>query len=417
MSRDLLLDMARYSRAHAEAGTIAQASDVLEIPAAHYVDPGRWALEIKQVFRRVPLLLAVTAELKEPGDYKTMTVAGVPVLMVRHPDGDVRAFLNSCSHRGAQIMTEPSGNARQFSCPYHAWTYNHAGDLIAIYGEKEFGTLDKTCHGLVSLPVKEVAGLIWVSIDPNSPLGIDEFLCGYEDLLAHFGFETWHLFEQRTLEGPNWKIAYDGYLDLYHLPILHRETFGPSMSSQALYTAWGPHQRVSSPDRLVGDDADTAAANWSDAQLMNGVWTIFPHISIASFDGGGGRGVMLSQLFPGEHAGQSFTNQLYIMEQPPANEEIAAAATAQFDFLKHVVRDEDYATGLRQQVALGSGLRGNVMFGRNEAGGQHFHGWLDRLLSATDAELPSLFSGVDAPVVHGESGDWRRGEIRGVSAG
>ena len=404
MTRQLLIDMAHYNHGHATAGTLPQVQNIMEVPASHYTCPERWALEMRQVFRRLPLMLAVSAELREPGDYKTLNVAGVPVLLVRHPDGDVRAFFNSCSHRGAQIMTEPRGNARQFSCPYHAWTYNHGGDLIAVYGEKDFGAVDKACNGLKALPVLEKAGLIWAILDPDSNLAIEDFLSGYDGLLEHFGFADWHLFDFRTLRGPNWKIAYDGYMDFYHLPILHRDTFGPNMSSQAFYTAWGPHQRVSSPDRGLAELKDVPEAEWEDRYLLGGVWTIFPHVSIANFDGGG-RGVMVSQLFPGSEPGESFTNQLYLMENEPTDDDTRQQAHDQFAFLEHVVRDEDYATGLRQQAALDSGLRNTVMFGRNEGGGQHFHRFLDTLLKTDDADLPALFSATTRPVIHGEPED------------
>ena len=60
------------------------------------------------------------------------------------------------------------------------------------------------------------------------------------------------------MQGPNWKVAYDGYLDFYHLPILHRESFGPKMPSDALYDAWGPHQRESMPKRVLATLALTA---------------------------------------------------------------------------------------------------------------------------------------------------------------
>ena len=123
---------------------------------------------------------------------------------------------------------------------------------------------------------------------------------------------------------------------------------------------------------------------------MSGVWTIFPHISIASFDGGG-RGVMISQLFPGDTPLESYTVQNYLMQEPP-DEARVALANEQFKFLEHVVRDEDYATGLKQQRALLTGTKSHVMFGRNEAGGQNFHQWLDRLLNASDEELPELFN-------------------------
>ncbi|MEM7078338.1 MAG: aromatic ring-hydroxylating dioxygenase subunit alpha [Pseudomonadota bacterium] len=402
MSRDKLIAMARYSHQHAQDGTIAQVDDILQVPARNYVDATRWEDEMRQVFRRLPLMLAITAEVREPGDYKAMEVAGVPVLIARTKSGVVKAFLNSCSHRGAQIMLPGSGNTHRFTCPYHAWTYNHDGELIAVYAEKDFGAVDKSCNGLVELPCCEAAGMVWVTLDPHSPLAIEDFLSGYDEMLANFGFADWHLYESRTLEGPNWKIAYDGYMDLYHLPILHRETFGPQMSNQALYTAWGPHQRVVSPDRNLAVLQEKPEVEWEVAKLMSGVWTVFPHISIASFDGGGGRGVMISQLFPGTRPDQSFTTQLYVLENQPPDEEVARKATEQFEFLKHVVQNEDYATGLRQQTALASGLKESVMFGRNEGGGQHFHGWLEKLLVADNQALGGMFSRDTRPVVHGD---------------
>ena len=72
------------------------------------------------------------------------------------------------------------------------------------------------------------------------------------------------------------------------------------------------------------------------------------------------------------------------------------AAEKQFDMLEYVVREEDYATGLRQQRALMSGAKAFVMFGRNEGGGQRFHGWVDRLIATADADLPQLFGQVEA---------------------
>lgn len=385
-----LVKMAKENLAHSNAGTIDQTDSILKIPAANYYDEAHWDAEIQAVFRRLPLMLGLSVELQNSGDYKTMTVAEVPVLLTRDKSGQAQAYLNSCSHRGAQIMTEPNGNARQFSCPYHAWTYNLSGELIAVYGERDFGDVDRSCNALVKLPTFERAGLIWVTLDPKSELAIDNFLSGYDALLSQFGFHDWHLFDSRTIKGPNWKIAYDGYLDLYHLPILHKDTFGPDMPSRALYTAWGPHQRASSPDPGLAELVDLPEENWDAASLLNGVWTIFPHVSIASFDAGG-RGVMISQLFPGANVGESYTTQFYLMEKPPKDAATVEEANKQFAMLEMVVRDEDYATGLRQQQALASGMKEHVMFGRNEGGGQRFHAWLDKLLETSDAKVAQLF--------------------------
>ncbi len=387
-----LIAMARHNIDLVKKGAIEQTPDVLRVPAAHYYDLDRWQLEMAKVFKRLPLMLALSCELKVAGDFKSTEVAGVPVLIVRDENLALNAFINSCSHRGAVIVTSRRGNSKRFTCPYHAWTYNHAGDLVAVYAERDFGEIDKSCHGLTPLPVAERAGMIWVTLDPHSTLDIDTFLCGYDSVLANFGFENWQLFDEHTIAGPNWKIAYDGYMDLHHLPILHKNTFGANMPNRAIYTSWGPHQRVASPDPTLLKLEDIPEQEWPTEHLMQSVWTIFPHVSIASFDGGGGRGVMISQLFPGDTPLESHTVQNYVLEELPATDEMREAANEQFKLLEFVVREEDYATGLRQQRALMNRPGAEVMFGRNEGGGQHFHGFLDRLLQCEDADLAELFS-------------------------
>ena len=392
MSREQLVAMARRNMEYADAGTVEQEPDVFKVSAANYYDPDRFDAEKRQIFRRMPLVLAPSAELPQPGDYKAMEAVGMPVLLTRGQDGTVRAFINSCSHRGTAVVVDGTGNRRKFVCPYHGWTFTQGGELVGIAAEDDFGAIDKAEYGLTPLPVQERAGLIWCILDPNSDLSFDAFLGGYDDMLAHFGLENWHLHSKRTIRGPNWKIAYDGYMDLYHLPVLHKNTIGASASNQALYYPWGPHQRVISPNRQQ-DMEDVPVEDWPSEVLMVGVWTIFPHISIASFRGGG-RSIMLSQLFPGETVDESFTTQYYLMEEAP-DEAQAKEADAMFDLLEKVVEDEDYATGFLQQRALKSGGREFVLFGRNEGGGQRFHAWLDRLLETDDKDLNRLFSGVN----------------------
>ncbi len=389
MGKEQLIQIARENIAHAKAGTIDIADEVREIPAANYFDPDRFDAEVDKVFKRMPLVLAPTAQLPNDGDYKSMTVVGLPILLTRGADGVVRGFINSCTHRGTNVVLEGTGNAKRFTCGYHGWTFDREGNLRAVASNDEFGDIDKSCYGLTPLRVFERAGLIWGILDPDSTLDFDAFMAGYDELLETFGFENWHLFQTRTVRGPNWKIAYDGYLDFYHLPVLHRETFGPEMSNQALYHAWGPHQRVTSPSRHMIPLEDIPEENWDDDTLLMGVWTIFPHISIAGFPGGG-RSVMLSQLVPGETPGESFTTQYYLMENEP-NEQQAMEADEQFKLLKYVVETEDYGMGLRQQKALESGARKTVLFGRNEGGGQNFHGWVDRILDTKDEDLTALF--------------------------
>jgi phenylpropionate dioxygenase-like ring-hydroxylating dioxygenase large terminal subunit len=387
--------MLRHGVAHTAAGTVDLVDDVLKLPASSYTEPERFRLEVDRIFKRLPLMLAPSCEIPNSGDFKTLEVAGVPVLLVRGQDGAVRSFVNSCSHRGTTVATAESGNANRFTCPYHGWTYSQDGSLIAIASPQDFGQIDKSCYGLTPLPVSERAGLIFGSVNPKSSLDIDAFLCGYDRVLGNFNFKNWHFFAKRRLIGPNWKIAYDGYLDYYHLPVLHKNSLGgprgfnSPIGNRALYYAWGPHQKLIGTDRKWKEMASMPESEWPEASVMAGVWTIFPCISIASFDGGG-RGVMISQLLPGETVGTSWTTQIYLMENKP-DEETSVRANDQFDLLQTVVRDEDYATGLRQQRALNSGTREHVLFGRNEGGAQAFHGWVQRIIEADAAQLDRLF--------------------------
>ena len=393
MSRAALVEMAKENLSYVKAGTTQLQPGMYRVPAANYFDRERFDREVERVFRRVPLMLAFSCELASPGDYKSMVAADVPVLISRGRDGQIRAFLNSCAHRGAEIMPEGNGKARRFVCPYHAWAYDEQGALVGILDEDEFGEVDRSCHGLTPLPVSERAGLIWVVLRPDSPVDFDTFLAGYDELLGHFGFEGWHLVSRREVPGPNWKIAYDGYLDLYHLPILHKDTFGPDFPNKAIYTAWGPHQRVSGPNPLMLELEKRPEEEWPTEGLIGGVWTIFPHVSIATFDAGG-TGVLVSQLFPGKEPGASVTVQNYLMAEEP-DEAGRAEAEKQVDLLEYVVREEDYGTGLRQQRALVAGGRKEVLFGRNEGGGQRFHRWVDRLLAADDAGLNAALAAGD----------------------
>lgn len=394
MSRSQLIAMARNDLQHGRNGTLEQVDDILRVPVENYFDAARWQAEKAQIFRRLPLMLAASAELPEPGDYKAMDAAGVQVLLTRNRQGQAKAFVNMCSHRGAVLVENGHGSAYRFTCPYHAWSYSPDGDLVAVYAADEFGDIDKTCHGLTELNCLERAGLIWASLDVNSSLDIAEFLSGYDEMLSEFGFADWHFQHAQVVHGPNWKVAYDGYLDYYHLPILHKDTFGGDMSHKANYYHWGPHMHLGRPDTSWEEFAELPEAEWPQEKLVAGVWTIFPHISIASFSGGG-RSVMISQLFPGDTPQSSTTTQIFLMEEPPADEAQAAEAQQQFDFLKYVVEKEDYATGLALQKNLSVGAKSHVMFGRNEGGGQRFHRWVDTLLNTSDADLPGLFAQAD----------------------
>ena len=395
--RDELVEFARRSLKHAQAGTAPLTDSVAEFPASNYVDESRWQLEMERVFKRVPLVAGFSCEFAESGAYRAFDLADVPVLVMRDSEGDLRAFVNSCSHRGAQLV-EGSGTARRISCPYHAWVYDNQGALVGIRDHSDFGEVDFDCNGLTELGCAERAGIVWVSLatlNGEEDIDIDTWLCGYGDYLDALGIADASFVKRQSVGGPNWKLAYDGYLDFYHLPILHKNTFGPDYGNKAIYDAWGPHQRVSSPDDRTLALQETPEDEWTIRKLTSGVWTIFPHVSIARFDAGVPL-FMVSQLLPGDTPGTSMTTQHFLAAEDPS--EHLETIEKQTEFLLHVVRDEDYFTGIRIGKALATGALDKVMFGRNEAGGQRFHGWVQDVVDADSNDQVSALLTASEPV-------------------
>ena len=396
MSREKLVAMAERTIAHNKAGTVHLTESITTIPASNYFDPERWQREVDMIFKRVPLLLAMTAEIKEVNTYKAIDVVGMPVLISRGADGVARAFVNMCSHRGAQLVDPGVGTARRFACPYHNWTYNQEGDLVGVFKQDDFGQLDTSCLGLTQLPIAERAGLIWVTLSPDSTLDFDAFFAGYDEMLEFCDFASMNHFGTRILAGPNWKISFDGYVDFYHLPILHKNTFGPDMSPDALFHRVGPHQRVTGPRGNWAKLEGRPTSEWPESVLTGGVWSVFPHGSIAGFEIDGHKIYQVARVFPGATADESVT-YLDFISTAPKNEAFIEAANKQIAFLENVVRDEDYATGLKIQRTVKTGAKKVLHFGRNEGGAQYVHGWLDALLVTADEDLNELFrNGIDA---------------------
>ena len=89
---------------------------------AAYTDPAVFALEQERIFRRAWLYVAHESEVPRAGDYVLRRLGPDEVLLVRGEDGGLALLHNRCAHRGARIVSEPAGNAKQLRCPYHAWT-------------------------------------------------------------------------------------------------------------------------------------------------------------------------------------------------------------------------------------------------------------------------------------------------------
>ncbi|MFB0902092.1 MAG: Rieske (2Fe-2S) protein, partial [Acidimicrobiales bacterium] len=161
---------------------------VMDNPVTKYTDPEQLQQEMDILFRNFPIVIAHSSELADVGDFLTHDDTGVPLLVTRSEQGDIKAFLNVCRHRGARIEGEPCGHARRFTCPYHAWTYGLDGGLRGMPQPVGFDSVDRSEHGLVELPAFERFGLIWVVPSPqDGAVDLDAWLAPMEEQFDGLG--------------------------------------------------------------------------------------------------------------------------------------------------------------------------------------------------------------------------------------
>jgi len=396
MRRSEYLALARRLIAHVENGTTDSAETVKHIPVENYLNPARWQREMDRIFKRLPLLLAFTCEMRDAGDYKAMDVVGVPVLIARAKDGIVRAFVNVCSHRGTVVANDGKGNCTRFVCPYHGWTYSDRGELVGVAGRRKFGEVDTDARGLTQLPCVERAGLIFVSLAPEAAIDLDEYLGGMLAELESFGFENWHMFRQNELPTSNWKVAHDGYLEGYHFSTLHPKTVGAQVMSNIMtYDAYGPHQRVAFPEHRIKELLSKPSEEWKTEEGIAVVRTLFPNVSFAVSKMGG----MVSQLMPGPTPDKSRTIQNHIFPNAPASDTERARMDATVNFFTGAVEQEDNWVCARIQRGLASGGTHDFVFGKNELGLHRLHDWIDHFVNLPDGEKDTAPEGARLRVV------------------
>lgn len=358
-----------------ETKTTDQASDIMRVPVADYLDEGRWQQEMDRIFKRLPLMLALTIELPAINDYKAMEVMGLPVVITRAKDGKARAFLNVCKHRAMHLAPAGRGNCKAFACQYHGWTYANDGQLMGIAEGSTFGNVDRSTLHMTELPCDEAAGMIFVILTPDLPINAVEWLDGmYEDFAA-LKLETWYFHKARAMDGANWKVAYDGYLEGYHFQAAHTNTVATrTPSNRAHYEGFGPHIRLGFPQNSIGRLKDLPRGEWGhqENQGYDFVRMLFPNFSFFLAP----EMCQFAQLFPGPKANQNTTVLNYIFPKKPDNDEDMQALDQMCDFFYNVVLEEDYFLGLKVQNGLESGAMTHQTFGRNEPGNQFFHRWL-----------------------------------------
>lgn len=193
------------------------------LPASWYLDSAIFAQETSRIFRRTWQYAGLTEQVKQPGDFFISTSGSVPLLITRDETAALRAFVNVCRHRGAELVVQECGRRGTFQCPYHAWTYNLDGTLRAAPGMKYEEHFDSRQFSLHQVRVETWGPFIFATLENDSP-ALQTVLGKLPALLLATGVHLHNLKRRmrQTYEiAANWKVVVDNYLECYHCPVAH----------------------------------------------------------------------------------------------------------------------------------------------------------------------------------------------------
>ena len=197
----------------------------------YYTDPEIFRVEQDTIFHKGWFCSVLSADLQRPGQFETVQIGRESVIVTRGRNGAVNAFLNVCRHRGARLCTEDKGEVRRsFQCPYHAWTYDLGGKLVAAPNLTAMPDIDKVEYGLHTAHVREWLGYVWLCLAEEPPsfeetiVGDVTARLGSPDAIVGYGVQNLRLGRRISYDvKANWKQIVENFMECYHCATIHPE--------------------------------------------------------------------------------------------------------------------------------------------------------------------------------------------------
>ena len=329
-----------------------------------YVSADRHAIELSAISTQ-PTAAAHSGDVAEPGDFVTVKVAGIPLIVTRGQNGNVHAMHNVCAHRGATVETREAGSERIFSCQFHGWSYQLDGELRAVTDASVFSSTPCTREGLTPVHCEERHGIIWVIADHTAaPIPVRDWLGDkLDELLTSLKLKSMVPHDVTNVEvNANWKLLTDGFLELYHFKYLHRNTVASYLAASTTRPLrFGNHFGNAIPQEgLVNDLASKPREEW---QVYDG--TVIPVVllpgTVINWDAGH---VEVFSLRPNpERPGQT-TVRLWL-GVPAERAEQTDLWDRTFASVLEVI-DEDFTAAEHVQRNIEVGVADELLIGANE---------------------------------------------------
>jgi phenylpropionate dioxygenase-like ring-hydroxylating dioxygenase large terminal subunit len=220
---------------------------VVRVPIERYTSRAFHDLEVEKLWKRVWQFACREEEIPEPGDHTVYEIADIQVLIVRGADRKIRAFANTCLHRGRALKDGP-GRSDEIRCPFHAWSWNLDGSLKGIPCRWDFPHVERGDYALPAYRTATWGGFVFVNLDPAA----EPFAQFIGDLPTHF--ERWPLEDRYTSAhvahrmGCNWKVAQEAFMEAYHVIATHPQILAGIGDANSQYDAWDSYSRAITPN-------------------------------------------------------------------------------------------------------------------------------------------------------------------------
>lgn len=347
-----------------EKKTTDMASDVMVESADVFIDQARWEKERRQFFLDTPQVVGFAGEVASPGSYITATVLDIEIIVCRDDAGDLRAFHNACTHRGAKVA-DGLGSTSRFNCIFHGWSFSLDGALKGRPQSEQFGASNAELN-LRALPVSDKSGLLVVGLHIGiSQHDVESHLEEIEAQLQFSGFSNAQSIEERRYEvNANWKLVTGLSHEAYHFNTLHRESLAGVMFPHAIVDFFGQHSRWAFPFKDIQGMKKLDQEDWPPHPLAAVSHTIFPGTVVIVTAGD----AQILRAEPGLTPGRSVVTYRGVAFGSSDLDQSKAA----YEFGGEVFEAEDLPVAEQCQRAFDTGMK-NMLIGKNESIVQFWH--------------------------------------------
>jgi phenylpropionate dioxygenase-like ring-hydroxylating dioxygenase large terminal subunit len=244
-------------------------ADDVRIAPERYHDREFHRREVERIWRRVWQMACREEEIPDVGDSIVYEIVDASLVVVRTAPDEIRAFHNSCLHRGTQLRTG-AGRVAEFRCPFHGFTWNLDGSFREMPCAWDFPDVDRAQLGLPEAQVGTWGGFVFVNLDPGAP-PLADFLEGLPWHFAAWPLEDRYISAHGVRIMPcNWKVALEAFMEAYHTVAVHPQLLRTSGDSVTEYDVYGRHvSRMITP---VGVASEHLGREIDDAEILDAMF-------------------------------------------------------------------------------------------------------------------------------------------------